>query len=102
MLTVPVPQDLYLKTRSVSSVSSANLERTRLIKKVRRDRKFSEPPILHKKYRYFDQYALLYFFLNFWLITVFINFAQLLFNNYFWIKGKIKSLSDNFFISLIF
>ena len=51
MLTVPVPQDLYLKTRSVSSVSSANLERTRLIKKVKRDRKISEP-IQHRKYRY--------------------------------------------------
>ena len=65
MLRVPVAQDLYLKTRSVSSVSSANLERTRLIKKVRRDRKISEPPIHHKKYRYFDQYALPYVFENF-------------------------------------
>ena len=62
MLTVPVPQDLYLKTRSVSSVSSANLERTRLLKKVKRDRKISEPPIHHQKYRYnyFNHYAFLY------------------------------------------
>ena len=82
MLTVPVPQDLYLKTRSVSSVSSANLERTRLIKKVKRDRKFSEPPIHHQKYRYnyFNHYA---FYKKIWLITVFINFTKLLFIKYF-------------------
>ena len=46
MLTVP--EVLYLKSRSVSSASP---ERSRIIKKVKRDRKTSEPPIYHRKYR---------------------------------------------------
>ena len=46
MLTVP--EVLYLKSRSVSG---ANSERSRIIKKVKRDRKISEP-IHHRKYRY--------------------------------------------------